>query len=569
MKLRRAASAFVPFILVCSVTVVAEDPREPPQYRGFVPGQATFDDVRSKLGESPIRTRSPQDLRYPVNGKPSLSDRLFFRNSRLELVTAASTDAKFPDRRAIEKRLGPPEAEVLFQTQQYLDYTEHGLRFICRADGTTTGMICFRPRRRRIPEGYANVRIDLRRQVPEVASAKPAAITGLRAGAAEESIAPAEFDDLLAGGAGAALTLAEDLLARVVVFDNGDQRIVFAGLDVFGLGPWDIQKLRDSLAEKGFANVIVAMSHTHANVDTIGFYGYYPEDYAALILRRTEAAVLRAAASMQPVRELRSGSVEMPLDGGRVIDLVRNGRDPGVMDPTVSVLQAIGENGRPIANIVHLACHPEVIDLEETRGLSPDFVGTLCRDVSARLGGQTVFLNGALGGMLTPDARFRTQAAAEETGHRLAEYAIAAAKSGSASDSAAVFIETRTVEYPVTGGAVKTFLENAPGPVEMHEGRVRAEMSVVWIGDAQFITVPGELLPDIGFEITQRMSGRMRVIVGLANGELGYLIPGFDFRDGGYEEATGPGAAGGEITRAVGLDLAARRPEINSAENNQ
>jgi hypothetical protein len=85
-------------------------------------------------------------------------------------------------------------------------------------------------------------------------------------------------------------------------------------------------------------------------------------------------------------------------------------------------------------------------------------------------------------------------------------------------------------------------------------------MNLLWIGDAQFITVPGELLPEIGFEIEAKMTGRVRAIVGLANGELGYLVPSYDFRAGGYEERTGPGAAGGEITRSVGLELAPMLP---------
>ena len=59
------------------------------------------------------------------------------------------------------------------------------------------------------------------------------------------------------------------------------------------------------------------------------------------------------------------------------------------------------------------------------------------------------------------------------------------------------------------------------------------------------------------------MTGRLRVIVGLANGQLGYLIPSFDVRAGGYEERTGPGAAGGEITRSVGLELAVKRPDAD------
>ena len=91
-------------------------------------------------------------------------------------------------------------------------------------------------------------------------------------------------------------------------------------------------------------------------------------------------------------------------------------------------------------------------------------------------------------------------------------------------------------------------------------------MNLVWVGDAQFITVPGELLPDISLVILSQMRGRLRMIVGLANGEFGYLVPEFDFREGGYEERTGPGKGAGAVTRSVGLDLAPIEPPENPSD---
>lgn len=526
-------------------------------WRGFEMGKATIDDITSKLGPSPIETAGSQDLRYPSTQDPNLCDRLYFVNRKLELAQSASTDPRFPNRAAIEEAFGTPEAEVVFQTQEYLDYSEDGYRFICAADGTTIGVLSFRPVPRRVPRGYPNTHINLRRELPAADKPLP---TALKVGTAQVSITPETLEGTQSPDANQKLHVAEDLFARAAIFQSDEQSVVLIGLDVFGLGLWDIQQLRDHLREKGFPNVIVAMSHTHANVDTIGFYGYYPKDYANQILRNAEEAVLKAAENLSSVSHLQSGTVEMSLAGGRVMDLIRNGRDPGLVDPAVSVFQAIGMDGKPVVNLVHLACHPEVIRLKDTQGLSPDFVGTLCRKVSEQLGGQTVFLNGALGGMLTPDTRFRTQEAAEEMGARLSEFAVAAARQSVPCATDGLFVETVSVEYPITAAAISTFLNNPPKPYPVRDGRVAADMSVIWIGDAQFVTVPGEVLPDIGFEIMQEMTGRLRVIVGLANGELGYLIPGFDFRANGYVERTGPGAAGGEITRAIGLRLARERP---------
>jgi hypothetical protein len=143
-----------------------------------------------------------------------------------------------------------------------------------------------------------------------------------------------------------------------------------------------------------------------------------------------------------------------------------------------------------------------------------------------------------------------------------AGYVETAAQHSVPCQSDALFVAARSIELPVTGESVALFLENAPEPVEMRKGRIRTDMNVIWIGDAQFITGPGELLPDIGFEIMQSMSGDLRAIVSLANGELGYLAPSFDFRDDGYEERTGPGREASEVVRKTGLELARRVPPL-------
>jgi len=551
--------------ILCSVAVVvwiaqitAAWADVPNAYRELVPGTASIADVQQALGNPPIDTADHDDFRYPVEGRPDLNDRLFFQRGKLQVVTAATDDPRYPTRDDIVGRLGEPEARVEFQTQEFLDYSERGLRFICDAQHKTIGIVYFVPMRRRVPAGYPNVSVSLRRSPSTKAAAK--APEDFRVGAAQVSIAPERFDNLTAEAADELPHLAEDLFARAAVFARGSTKIALVGLDVFGMGVWDVDRLRQMLADDGFSHVIIAMSHTHANVDMMGFYGYYPREYAQHTLKQARAAVLQAAGKLKPVQSLKLGTVAMPLHGGRVVDLVRNARDPGIVDPTVSILQAIGQDGKPIVNVIHLSCHPEVIDLKGTGGLSPDFVGSLTQQVSQELGGQAVFLNGALGGMVTPDTRFRTQAAAEKMGRELARYVVQAAGLAQPSSSYALWMKRRPVEYPVTGESVLQYLKNAPGPIDVHQGRVSTEMNVLWIGDAQFVTVPGELLPEIGFEITSQMRGRLRLIIGLANGEFGYLVPSYDFRAGQYEERTGPGAAGGAITRSVGLELAPLTP---------
>jgi hypothetical protein len=374
------------------------------------------------------------------------------------------------------------------------------------------------------------------------------------------SIAPQRYDNLTADAGEKPFHLEEDVFARVAIFQHGDMRLVFVGFDIFIYGPWDLKSLRESLASKGFPHVFIAMSHTHANVDPMGFYGYYPREYAEHIARRTEEAVLKAAESMAPVQSLRRGSTEMSLAGGRVVDLILNWRDPGLHNPTVSLIQAVAQDGRPILNLIHLTCHPEVIRLEDKRGISPDFVGALCTEVTRRLGGQTVFLNGALGGMVSPDVPRRDYETAVAMGKGLARYVVDAAENARPMGSYDLWTHRRPIDVPVTSEALVRFLQNTPKPFDFRDNRARTEMNVIWVGDAQFITIPGELLPQLGLEMMSHMTGALRIVMGLTNDEFGYLIPSFDFHPGRYEERTGPGPEAGKIVREVGLELAPMRP---------
>ncbi|NQT91615.1 MAG: hypothetical protein HQ559_02555, partial [Lentisphaerae bacterium] len=261
-------------VLLTAGTAPAQD--VPHAYKGLVPGQAMREDADQALG-APLES-GDRDYRYPAEGAPGLSDRLFFSGDKLEGVTAASSDPRYPSREKIVAVFGQPEVEIRFQTQEFLEYSERGLRFICDAAGKTIGTIYFVPTpRRRVPADYPH-RFDLRR---DETSAKPAQPPeGFLAGAAQVSIAPQRYDNLTAEASEKPFHLEEDVFARAAIFQQGDMRLVFVGLDAFIFGPWDLKPLRESLAGKGFPHVFIAMSHTHANVDPMGFYGYYPREYA-------------------------------------------------------------------------------------------------------------------------------------------------------------------------------------------------------------------------------------------------------------------------------------------------
>jgi hypothetical protein len=317
------------------------------------------------------------------------------------------------------------------------------------------------------------------------------------------------------------------------------------GGDIFGMRKLDIDPVAARLKEKGITHLIVCLSHVHSAGDPIGIYGHYPERFIGRIQDGVFDAVTAALAQARQVKELRGASDELSLEGARVEGLSRNARNPGIVDPQIAVLQAVGADDRPIVTIAHFACHPEGLETPKGQPLavSADFPGYLCESLRAATGAQAVFLNGALGGMVSGDTDARTHDQCAVQGRRLAKE-IERLLQFAVPLSRTLTVDKARIEIPVTNPKMVLF-EQSSGRVSSYRGRNVNEMFHVRLGSAQMISVPGELLPEVSFEILERMSGYPRLILGLANDEIGYIIPPYDFRSGEYEESMslGPAAA--------------------------
>ena len=78
------------------------------------------------------------------------------------------------------------------------------------------------------------------------------------------------------------------------------------------------------------------------------------------------------------------------------------------------------------------------------------------------------------------------------------------------------------------------------------------EVGVVRIGQLSAVTVPGEALPKIGFALKNAISSPYKMVWGLANDELGYLIAGEDWQPEEYEESMSVGPkAGDQVVGAI------------------
>jgi hypothetical protein len=551
----------IPFILLSNAEgqapkgrVSEDSPTPPVTYHGLVPGLSTEAEVRETLGEPAFEAAwYAYKLLYPSEGRQGMFDSIHTssKGGDYACCEAASIPEGYASRKEIEMALGRPEYEVRMATFSLLDYSEKGVRFIVDAEDKPIGVAYFPPFRRNMEEqGRAPIDLSKLRQGPQPKPKDPAVPEGLTLGVSEAKISP-----VTSGWVNPAYRdrykVHDDLFARCAVFEKGGLTVALVGADLFGMSYSDIEPMIDRVREKGVEHFVLAMSHTHSGQDTIGVYGFYPAEYIAFIQDQIVAGVAEAQSKLEAVKELRVASKELPMDGARVMGYIRNARNPGILDPTLSVVQAIGEDDKPIATLVNFACHPEGLETS-AQVLSADFPGSMCYQIRRDGGGQPVFLNGALGGMVSGDSRARTFEETEKMGLGFAAMVKDLLATAQPPEKFEFTAETRKIEIPMTN---ERFLPLYGEKRPLSQGNVVTEMTYVTLGEAQIVTLPGEVLPEISFEIQEKMTGFPRILVGLANDELGYIIPQFDFRPEEYEESMSQGPGAGPVVRDTAIEM--------------
>ena len=522
-------------------------------YQGLVAGRSTLAEVKQTLGE-PVYAGNWYNFKlyYPAPGRPEgMVDVFHMQGSNPDSIIGSIEAASIPEGYATEAdiraKLGSPEYELRMTTFRMLDFSEQGLRFTVDAEGRTNGVVYVGHGYRRVPAGERAL-MDLThlKSGPQPAPAAPADLQGLQVGVAEVIISPQEQDWLPRP-----FKVVTDLKSRIAVFRQGELTVALVGNDLFGANYGDVAVLRDAARALGVDHTLFAMSHNHAAGDTIGVYGHYPAEYVKHFQDQTVAGIEEALSKLQPVKELRVAGREMPMDGTRVMHLIRNARNPGVLDPNISVIVAIGMDDTPLTTIIHVACHTE--SLEAQGEIGADFPGYLCDQVAADGGGQAVYLNGALGGMVSGDNLARTQESSRDMGMQLAAIVNDLRAQAQPVERFKFAAEAHMLEIPVTNPGFKALMNSPRRPVR--KGRMLTEMTYVELGTAQLVSLPGELFPEVSFEILERMQGFPRMLIGLCNDQIGYIVPPYDFRDDYYEETMSPGPASAPQVRDMALRL--------------
>lgn len=360
----------------------------------------------------------------------------------------------------------------------------------------------------------------------------------------------------------------DPLHARVLALAQGSFTLLFITLDLIGVQNGDRTRLEAAWTRHGIdsRHVLVLSSHSHSGPDTLGLWGLPPffsgqdEEYMETLREHLSQAVEEALARLEPA-EMAATSVFVAPEG-----LLCNRRRPGVLDREVAVLQLRDvRGGAPLATLFGLGCHATVLDRENTL-LSADFPGFAARHLEAELGGVALFVAGAVGGAVVPDVQERSFASAERVGVRLAGVVQKAVR------AAGPFRRTAKLAL----WHLPIFLRNenrlyglllARGLIDrcVHEDdHLQTEVNLWQVGDLIVLSVPGEITPDLSLRLKERLRPHPVLIAGLANDELGYLLPAHDHDSPwfAYERklSLGPEAGAQVMERLVDLILLHQQP---------
>ena len=393
-----------------------------------------------------------------------------------------------------------------------------------------------------------------------------------RAAIAVRNVTP---DPLLpvSGGAGPSEPASRkigELTVRALVFENDGTRVAICSTDFLGFPGVLCNKVRRQVPGIAPENIIIAATHNHSGPDCYGFpdsSGKTAADIEYLngVCKKLADAINEAVGKLQPAH------VKIATDKARG-KIAYNYYAEKLYDPRCDVIQFLGVEGKAIATFVNYACHPEVIGAGQGI-LSPDFVGPLYDRIGQQGGGVGIFVNSALGGMVTADCRgpdgrdMRTWDECIRIGYLLADEALRITADAPIEKDPKLFCSNTTIEFPVENQMLLAIVKMSPLGFQIDEsGTIATQVNVVNLGKAQMLTIPGEALPNIGYYLKRNMHGKHNMLLGLGNDAFGYILTKVDFNSFeryDYISRTSLGETTGEIFMDEALKFvdACPRPE--------
>lgn len=370
--------------------------------------------------------------------------------------------------------------------------------------------------------------------------------SNLKAGVAKVDITPSDVKGMMTTGHVRKVNGVRDpLKAGVLVLDDGSTKAAIVTIDVVNVWNDLLPLVRKRIAaETGVPteNIMVTASHNHSGPD------FDPNSkWGKQLVDNIATASKKAAANMRTVTVgYGEDKIGFNINRRKVIDgrSVVNLNPDGPNDKRVKVLRFDdGKSLTPLAVIMHAVCHPCFFTWGD-KGTHPypkgypkmtaDFPGEAQSFVEMCYGDKTsaLFIQGCAGD-IRPNLPGYPYRCADEADIQWAGRDLGSAVVRSlAHNVTREKLKERGDYYPIK---VASEVITLPGK----EGDVSAELMAFKIGPYLMLTMPGEPMVEYGFKLEDAIADRaIPIIVGYANGGIGYIATADSYKVGGYEPNT-------------------------------
>lgn len=319
----------------------------------------------------------------------------------------------------------------------------------------------------------------------------------------------------------------DSLYVKTFVAYDGSSSLALVTVDCIGLMYSDLLKVRSELTRMDFPipftpeSLVISSTHTHSGPDVVGLWGKdYSEsgvdpDYLEKLIKTIASEILKASQNLIEVE----GKYAMTTHGD---DWVKNISEEEI-DRSITTLQFVDLDGNSIVSLTNFACHPTYLDGIVSE-VSADYVGGFYKGLEDVFGGEHLFLQGAIGGWIQPNDKDGKHHTAIKRGEGLAEATINALKTQSEPlKNHQIIFRKSYVSFEVENEAWQQLAEMGIFNRSIGE-TVESEVAWFSIGEATFATHPGESAPHYSFQTKELMPQGPKLVLGLAQDALGYIL---------------------------------------------
>ncbi len=356
----------------------------------------------------------------------------------------------------------------------------------------------------------------------------------------------------------------DDMFARAVYLDDNTSRggIVMCCIDAVGISRKDINDIRklviESKAIPCLKSINISATHSHSAVDTQGLWGEKlfksgrNEDFMKNLKKKAADAIIKA--------------YENRKDGKLFYSVIETGdmqfdcRTPDTYDKNLTKIRFEAFDKSEEICIVNFASHAELLG-SETKVISADFPAYMIKEIEANSPNtNTVFLNGAIGGMISAKEikkvyreEIDCKAYTMEFGKKLGE--LVNSMTNETEIEPIINIKSAPINIVadnfvlILARLLKVLNNDIARNEKRNQASIYSEVGYLELGKKEIgmFLIPGELFPELWngefltendsansvnaeYKILSKMTDcKHQFVIGLCNDELGYIIPDNDF----------------------------------------